>query len=224
MPRSTTSSTASSRAPSRWPASPTAARPCAWPTRRWNRVPAAWSGSTKVRRLAKAESGEAMQWSTIRLTAAQAVVRYLAAQRTMLDGADVPLFAGCWAIFGHGNVAGLGEALYQARETLPTYPRPQRAGHGAGGGRLRQGQEPPADDGLHDLDRAGLHEHADRRRRRPCQPAAGPAAARRRVRQSPARPGAAADRGLQRRHHERQRLLPPGLALVGPDHPARSSC
>jgi 3D-(3,5/4)-trihydroxycyclohexane-1,2-dione acylhydrolase (decyclizing) len=59
--------------------------------------------------------------ATVRLTAAQAVVRYLAAQRTRIDGADVPLVAGCWAIFGHGNVAGLGEALHQAREALPTF-------------------------------------------------------------------------------------------------------
>ncbi len=59
--------------------------------------------------------------SRIRLTAAQAVVRYLAAQRTILDGAEAPLFAGVWAIFGHGNVAGLGEALYQVRDVLPTY-------------------------------------------------------------------------------------------------------
>src|SRR5712692_1092903 len=51
---------------------------------------------------------------------AQAVVRFLAAQRTVLDGQELPLFAGIFAIFGHGNVAGLGEALYQARETLPT--------------------------------------------------------------------------------------------------------
>jgi 3D-(3,5/4)-trihydroxycyclohexane-1,2-dione acylhydrolase (decyclizing) len=59
--------------------------------------------------------------STIRLTAAQALVRYLAAQRTLIDGAEAPLFAGVWAIFGHGNVAGLGEALYHARDTLPTW-------------------------------------------------------------------------------------------------------
>src|SRR3954447_22704767 len=58
---------------------------------------------------------------TIRLTAAQAVVRYLAAQHSDIDGAEVALFAGCWGIFGHGNVAGLGEALYHARETLPTF-------------------------------------------------------------------------------------------------------
>ncbi len=60
------------------------------------------------------------QAGTLRLTAAQALVRYLAAQRTHLDGQDAPLFAGCWAIFGHGNVAGLGEALYHARDSLPT--------------------------------------------------------------------------------------------------------
>ncbi len=59
--------------------------------------------------------------STLRLTMAQALVRYLAAQRTEFDGRIEPLFAGVWAIFGHGNVAGLGEALWQAREVLPTF-------------------------------------------------------------------------------------------------------
>lgn len=63
-----------------------------------------------------------MSAATVRLTAAQAVVRYLAAQRTVLDdGTEAPLFAGCWAIFGHGNVSGMGEALHAARTTLPTF-------------------------------------------------------------------------------------------------------
>jgi 3D-(3,5/4)-trihydroxycyclohexane-1,2-dione acylhydrolase (decyclizing) len=57
----------------------------------------------------------------IRLTMAQALVRALAAQQTDVDGRRVPLFAGVWAIFGHGNVAGLGEALQGAQEVLPTY-------------------------------------------------------------------------------------------------------
>jgi len=57
----------------------------------------------------------------IRLTAAQAMVRYLGAQVTEIDGARVPLFAGMWAIFGHGNVSGMGEALHGARDTLPTF-------------------------------------------------------------------------------------------------------
>ncbi|WP_159588055.1 3D-(3,5/4)-trihydroxycyclohexane-1,2-dione acylhydrolase (decyclizing) [Chelativorans xinjiangense] len=55
---------------------------------------------------------------TVRLTAAQAATRYLAAQMNE-DGE--PFIAGVWAIFGHGNVAALGEALYAVRETLPTY-------------------------------------------------------------------------------------------------------
>src|SRR5882672_424416 len=56
-----------------------------------------------------------------RLTMAQALVRFLAAQRTQFDGRVQPLFAGVWAIFGHGNVAALGEALWHARDTLHTY-------------------------------------------------------------------------------------------------------
>ena len=48
---------------------------------------------------------------------AEAVVRFLAAQH--IEG-DTPLFGGVWAIFGHGNVAGLGPALHGARRKLPT--------------------------------------------------------------------------------------------------------
>ncbi|MGB5556484.1 MAG: 3D-(3,5/4)-trihydroxycyclohexane-1,2-dione acylhydrolase (decyclizing) [Paracoccaceae bacterium] len=55
---------------------------------------------------------------TIRLTAAQAMMRWLSVQMNE-DG--VPFIAGVWAIFGHGNVAGLGEALYGLRDSLPTY-------------------------------------------------------------------------------------------------------
>ncbi len=55
---------------------------------------------------------------TVRLTAAQALVRYLGAQ---MNEAGEPFIAGVWAIFGHGNVAGLGEALHGVKDTLPTY-------------------------------------------------------------------------------------------------------
>lgn len=58
---------------------------------------------------------------TIRLTMAQALVRALAAQKTEYQGAIQPLFGGVWAIFGHGNVAGMGEALYALRDELPTF-------------------------------------------------------------------------------------------------------
>jgi len=59
--------------------------------------------------------------STVRLTTAQALVRYLAALRTDSDNGSVPLFGGVFAIFGHGNVAGIGEALFRHRDALPTY-------------------------------------------------------------------------------------------------------
>ena len=49
--------------------------------------------------------------STVRCTMAQALVRYLCNQFTMADGERVPLFPGVFAIFGHGNVTCLSEAL-----------------------------------------------------------------------------------------------------------------
>ncbi|MGF1742357.1 3D-(3,5/4)-trihydroxycyclohexane-1,2-dione acylhydrolase (decyclizing) [Vibrio profundum] len=62
-----------------------------------------------------------MTIKTIRLTMAQALVKYLQAQKVEVDGQVLPIFEGVFAIFGHGNVAGLGEALYQVNDTLPTY-------------------------------------------------------------------------------------------------------
>ncbi len=58
---------------------------------------------------------------TVKLTAAQALVKFMTKQMTVIDGKTVPVFAGVWAIFGHGNVAGIGEALYAHRKELPTY-------------------------------------------------------------------------------------------------------
>lgn len=57
---------------------------------------------------------------TVRLTMAQALIKYLMAQQTEIGGEALPLIPAIWAIFGHGNVAGLGEALYQVRDKLPT--------------------------------------------------------------------------------------------------------
>ncbi|MBV9775900.1 MAG: 3D-(3,5/4)-trihydroxycyclohexane-1,2-dione acylhydrolase (decyclizing), partial [Acetobacteraceae bacterium] len=57
----------------------------------------------------------------VRCTTAQALVRYLCNQFTQVDGARVPLFPGVFAIFGHGNVTCLGEALEAARDVLPTW-------------------------------------------------------------------------------------------------------
>nr|QZD57967.1 3D-(3,5/4)-trihydroxycyclohexane-1,2-dione acylhydrolase (decyclizing) [Glycomyces sp. TRM65418] len=54
---------------------------------------------------------------TVRLTTAQALVRFLAAQHAERDGIEQRLIPGVWGIFGHGNVAGLGQALLQAART-----------------------------------------------------------------------------------------------------------
>jgi 3D-(3,5/4)-trihydroxycyclohexane-1,2-dione acylhydrolase (decyclizing) len=56
--------------------------------------------------------------STIRLTAAQALVRFLAAQSVERDGVRHRFFGGCFGIFGHGNVAGVGQALLQHPDLL----------------------------------------------------------------------------------------------------------
>ena len=57
----------------------------------------------------------------VRLTTAQALTRWMTAQLVEIDGEVVPYFAGVWAIFGHGNVAGMGEALAEMGDALPTY-------------------------------------------------------------------------------------------------------
>ncbi|HSE70863.1 MAG TPA: 3D-(3,5/4)-trihydroxycyclohexane-1,2-dione acylhydrolase (decyclizing) [Nocardioidaceae bacterium] len=51
-----------------------------------------------------------------RLTVAQAIVRFLEAQYVERDGVETPFFAGCWGIFGHGNVAGVGQALLEREQ------------------------------------------------------------------------------------------------------------
>src|SRR5919201_1477365 len=58
---------------------------------------------------------------TIRVTTAGAIVRYLVAQRTEVDGEEVPLFPGVFAIFGHGNVTCLGQELEAVQDLLPTW-------------------------------------------------------------------------------------------------------
>jgi len=59
--------------------------------------------------------------TTIRLTAAQALIRFLAGQHVERDGVEHTFFGGCFGIFGHGNVAGIGEALYESPGLLTYY-------------------------------------------------------------------------------------------------------
>ncbi|MEN5033897.1 MULTISPECIES: 3D-(3,5/4)-trihydroxycyclohexane-1,2-dione acylhydrolase (decyclizing) [Pseudomonas] len=62
-----------------------------------------------------------MTRKTVRLTTAQALVRYLCNQYTEIEGQRVPLFAGLFGIFGHGNVTCLSEALETVQDQLPTW-------------------------------------------------------------------------------------------------------
>src|SRR5437762_1203049 len=84
---------------------------------RYSRLQCAHQGATRR-----------LQVRTRRLTVGQAVVEFLIAQQTMRDGVSQPFFAGVFGIFGHGNVAGLGEALLAARDRLRFYlPRNEQA-------------------------------------------------------------------------------------------------
>ena len=66
--------------------------------------------------------------TTRRLTMGQAIVEFLTQQYTSLDGVEQPFFGGVFSIFGHGNVAGIGQALLQARDRLACYfPRNEQA-------------------------------------------------------------------------------------------------
>ena len=58
---------------------------------------------------------------TVRLTMGQALVKWILAQRTEVDGIEVPVFAGAFGIFGHGNVTALAEALEPVQDQLPTW-------------------------------------------------------------------------------------------------------
>ena len=68
--------------------------------------------------------------STVRLTVAEAMVRFLIAQRTKVDGVEVPLFPGVLAIFGHGNVTSLGHSLEQHRDEIPVWRGQNEQGMG----------------------------------------------------------------------------------------------
>ena len=57
----------------------------------------------------------------IQLTCAHALVKFLISQKTLIDGKKLPLFPGVFGIFGHGNVACLGQALQENQKDLPTW-------------------------------------------------------------------------------------------------------
>jgi 3D-(3,5/4)-trihydroxycyclohexane-1,2-dione acylhydrolase (decyclizing) len=70
---------------------------------------------------AKRSRGARRGSGTLRLTTGQALLRFLAAQHVERDGVEQRFFGGCFGIFGHGNVAGFGQALHQSPELLTYY-------------------------------------------------------------------------------------------------------
>ena len=71
-----------------------------------------------------------MPLKTVRLTAAEALVRFLVAQRIVIDGENVPLFPGVIGIFGHGNVTSLGHSLEVHRSEIPVWRGQNEQGMG----------------------------------------------------------------------------------------------
>ena len=165
------------------------------------------------------QQGRGPMSGTIRLTAAQAMMRWLSVQMT--EDGDA-LHRGRLGDLRPRQRRRHRRGAARHRRRAPDLARPERADHGARRHRLRQDQAPPPRPRRHLLDRPGLDQHGHRRGARPRQPPAGALHLRRRLRQPPPRPGAAADRGLRRRHRLGQRLLQAGHPLLRPHLPARA--
>ena len=157
---------------------------------------------------------------TVRLTTAQAIVRYLIAQRIEIDGELRPLFPGVFAIFGHGNVTCLGQALEEVKDDLPTWRGQNEQGMALAAVGLRQGHAAAPDHGGHQLHRAGRHQHGHGGRGRPRQPPARPAAVGRHVRQPHPGSRPAAGGGLRGPVGDRERHVQARHPLLGPHRQA----
>jgi len=124
---------------------------------------------------------------TVRMTMAQALVRFLDQQYVEIDGEVIKYVAGVFGIFGHGVVLGLGEALAAEGHGLRFYQgkTEQGAAHAAIGS---PSSGAPPDHGRHQLHRPGRPEHGHRGRDGHGQPAARAVPARRFLRLPPAGP------------------------------------
>ena len=130
-----------------------------------------------------------------RLTVAQALVRFLAAQHVERDGVRAPFFAGCFGILGHGNVAGLGQAFQQHADLLPFIQgRNEQAMAHVAIGYARQ-RNRLATYACTSSVGPGRDEHGHRRGAGHRQPPAGAAAAGRHLRHARPASGAPAARG-----------------------------
>ena len=97
---------------------------------------------------------------TVRLTVAQAVVRFLAAQRSERDGIEHPFFGGCSGIFGHGNVAASARRCWTESPPMRcATTRPGTSRPWCTRGRLRADAQPAVGLGLHLVGGPGRDEH-----------------------------------------------------------------
>ena len=163
---------------------------------------------------------------TVRLTVGQAIVRFMAEQYIERDGVQTRFIAGVWGIFGHGNVAGLGQALEElGDEYAMPYYRPQNeqaqvhlaAAYAKHKNRLQTfACISSIGPGATNMITGAARRHG--------QPPAGPAVPVGLLREPPAGPGAPADRAPGRARRLGVRRLPPRLAATSTASPAPSSC
>ena len=117
--------------------------------------------------------------SKTRLTVGQALIRFLAVQYSERDGVEHRLIEGCFGIFGHGNLAGVAEALLEVRAVAPgrapLLPSAQRAGDGAHGLWLCPHAQPSVDFRLPLVCRTWGDQYGDRGGDRHGQPDPRPA-------------------------------------------------
>ncbi|STT00987.1 Epi-inositol hydrolase [Klebsiella pneumoniae] len=94
-------------------------------------------------------------WGKLRLTTAQALVKFLDNQYLEVDGVELKFVKGIFAIFGHGNVLGLGQALEQDSGDMRVYQGRNEQGMAPRGHRFCPPGPAPADYRLHLLHRSG---------------------------------------------------------------------
>ena len=151
---------------------------------------------------------------TVRLTTAQAVVKFLAAQYSVADGQRARLIPAALGIFGHGNVAGLGQALDELSDELPFIQgrHEQYLAHIAvaygKATRRRSTLAVTASIGPGALNLVTVAGSGD------VEPVAGAVVARRHLRHPASGPGAAAAGTPHRGRRHRQRRVPAGVAVL----------
>ena len=178
-----------------------------------------WDGMATRSPLPDDERGGA-DMDTVRLTAAQAIVRFLVAQRDRARrsrGAALP--RGLRDLRPRQRDRARKRAPRGARRPAGV-PRPERAGNGPRRGRIREGDEAAPDHGRVVVGRPGGDEHGDGGRRRDGEPPARAVPLRRHVPEPDPRPGAAAGRASRCPVDHGQRRLPRRDALLGPDRDA----